>query len=164
MMRHPHTVLGLGDGGAHVGMICDGSFPTSMLTHWTRDRTRGDQLSLAEAVRAQTWDTARAYGLHDRGLLRPGLKADLNLIDHARLRLHPPVMAHDLPAGGKRLMQKADGYVATLVSGVVIQRDGQPTGAMPGRLVRGTCGIEAGQAAGSATSVQPGDRTRGGSA
>ncbi len=172
MMRHPHTVLGLGDGGAHVGMICDGSFPTSMLTHWTRDRTRGDQLSLAEAVRAQTWDTARAYGLHDRGLLRPGLKADLNLIDHARLRLHPPVMAHDLPAGGKRLMQKADGYVATLVSGVVIQRDGQPTGAMPGRLVRGTCGIEAGQvagqpagqAAGSATSVQPGDRTRGGPA
>ncbi|MGC6498702.1 MAG: N-acyl-D-amino-acid deacylase family protein [Henriciella sp.] len=137
MMRHPHTVLGLGDGGAHVGMICDGSFPTSMLTHWTRDRTRGPQLGLAEAVRAQTWDTARAYGLQDRGLLRPGFKADLNLIDHTRLRLHPPKMVHDLPAGGKRLMQEAEGYVATLVSGIVIQRDGQPTGALPGRLVRG---------------------------
>ncbi len=137
MMLDDNTVLGLGDGGAHVGMICDGSFPTSMLTHWTRDRTRGDLLDLAWVVKAQSWDTARAYGLHDRGVLRPGYKADLNLIDFDGLTLHHPTIENDLPAGGKRLVQKADGYVATIVSGVVIQQDGTPTGALPGKLVRG---------------------------
>lgn len=137
MMQHDNTVLGLGDGGAHVGMICDGSFPTSMLTHWTRDRTRGDQLDLAWVVKAQTKDTAEAYGLFDRGVIAPGYKADINLIDHAGLRLHHPTIENDLPAGGKRLVQKADGYVATIVSGTIIQQNGQPTGALPGKLVRG---------------------------
>lgn len=137
MMRHPNTVLGLGDGGAHVGMICDGSFPTSMLTHWTRDRTRGDLLDLAWVIKAQTRDTALAYGLSDRGLLAEGFKADINLIDYERLRLGHPSIAYDLPAGGKRLVQPVEGYVATFVNGVAIQKDGQPTGALPGRLVRG---------------------------
>ena len=137
MMKHPNTVLGLADGGAHVGMICDGSFPTSMLTHWTRDRTRGDKLSIEWVIRAQCLETARAYGMHDRGLLAPGYKADLNIIDYEGLTLHHPYMVHDLPAGGKRLAQDADGYVATIVSGVVIQENGNPTGALPGKLVRG---------------------------
>ena len=137
MMRHPHTVLGLGDGGAHVGMICDGSFPTSMLTHWTRDRTRGEKLPLEWVVKAQSRDTAAAVGLHDRGLLKPGYKADLNVIDHARLTLHRPQVAYDLPAGGRRLVQHADGYEATIVSGAVTYRNGQPTGALPGKLIRG---------------------------
>ncbi len=137
MMQHDNTVLGLGDGGAHVGMICDGSFPTSMLTHWTRDRQRGARLDLAWVIKAQSWDTARAYGLHDRGLLKPGYKADLNLIDYDGLTLHHPTIEDDLPAGGKRLVQRADGYKATIVSGIVIQQDGRPTGALPGKLVRG---------------------------
>jgi N-acyl-D-aspartate/D-glutamate deacylase len=137
MMRHPHTVLGLGDGGAHVGMICDGSFPTSMLTHWTRDRTRGAKLPLEWVIKAQSRDTATAVGLHDRGLLKPGYKADLNVIDHARLTLHRPKVAYDLPAGGRRLVQYADGYEATVVSGAVTYRNGKPTGALPGKLIRG---------------------------
>ena len=137
MMQHPDTILGLGDGGAHVGMICDGSFPTFMLTHWTRDRTRGDKLSLPWVVKAQSADTARAVGLRDRGLLHPGYKADLNVIDYDHLSLPAPEMVHDLPAGGKRLVQRARGYVATVVSGQVVYRDGEHTGALPGRLVRG---------------------------
>ncbi|MDZ4869460.1 MAG: amidohydrolase family protein [Alphaproteobacteria bacterium] len=137
MMRHPHTVLGLGDGGAHVGMICDGSFPTSMLTHWTRDRTRGAKLPLEWVIKAQSRDTAAAVGLHDRGLLKPGYKADLNVIDHARLTLHRPKVAYDLPAGGRRLVQYADGYEATVVSGAVTYRNGKATGALPGKLIRG---------------------------
>jgi len=137
MMSHPLTVLGLGDGGAHVGMICDGSFPTSMLTHWTRDRTRGPRLKLEQVIKAQCRDTARAVGLADRGLLKPGLRADINVIDYDRLVLHRPTVAHDLPAGGRRLVQKADGYDATLVAGVPTYRHGEPTGALPGRLVRG---------------------------
>jgi N-acyl-D-aspartate/D-glutamate deacylase len=137
MMRHPHTVLGLGDGGAHVGMISDGSFPTSMLTHWTRDRTRGPKLALEWVVKAQTADTARAVGLDDRGYLRRGYKADVNVIDYDRLTLHAPEVAYDLPAGGRRLVQRAEGYAATIVSGAVVYRDGEPTGALPGRLVRG---------------------------
>ena len=127
MMRHPNTILGLGDGGAHVGMICDGSFPTSMLTHWTRDRTRGPKLPLEWVIKAQCRDTATAVGLHDRGLLKPGYKADLNIIDYDRLTLHRPGVAYDLPAGGRRLVQRADGYVATIVSGAVTYRDGKPT-------------------------------------
>ncbi len=137
MMRHPHTILGLGDGGAHVGMICDGSFPTSMLTHWTRDRTRGEKLPLEWVIKAQCRDTATAVGLHDRGLLKPGYKADLNIIDYERLTLHRPGVAYDLPAGGRRLVQRADGYVATIVSGAVTYRNGEPTAALPGKLIRG---------------------------
>lgn len=136
MLTHRDTVSGLSDGGAHVGTICDASFPTSMMTHWTRDRTRGPRLSLAEAVALQTSKTASAVGLSDRGLIRPGLRADLNVIDHARLTLHGPEVSYDLPAGGRRLLQRAEGYRHTLVAGVETYRDGAETGALPGRLVR----------------------------
>jgi N-acyl-D-aspartate/D-glutamate deacylase len=137
MMQNPNTVLGLGDGGAHVGMICDGSFPTYMLTHWTRDRTRGEKLSLPFVIKAQTQDTARAVGLKDRGVLKPRYKADVNIIDYEHLHLHAPKVAYDLPAGGRRLTQRADGYVMTIVSGEIIFKNGVPTGAHPGKLVRG---------------------------
>lgn len=137
MLTHAHTVPGLSDGGAHVGMICDGSFPTSLLTHWTRDRTRGPKLALETAIRMQCADTAKIVGLADRGRLIPGLRADLNVIDYDRLSLKSPQVAHDLPAGGRRLIQRAEGYVATIVGGEVTYRDGEPTGALPGRLLRG---------------------------
>ncbi|KRB51038.1 MAG: amidohydrolase family protein [Pseudomonadota bacterium] len=137
MLNHRDTVPGLSDGGAHVGMICDGSFPTSNLTHWTRDRTRGPKLSLEAMVRMQTHDTAQAVGLHDRGLIQPGYRADLNVIDYDGLTLKAPSVAYDLPAGGRRLVQRADGYVATIVAGEITYRDGEPTGALPGRLLRG---------------------------
>ena len=137
MLRHRDTVPGLSDGGAHVGMICDGSFPTSLLTHWTRDRTRGPKLTVEQAVRMQAADTAALIGLHDRGRIHVGLRADINIIDYDNLRLHPPEVAYDLPAGGRRLIQRATGYVATIVAGQVTYRDGEPTGALPGRLVRG---------------------------
>ncbi|HEY2660156.1 MAG TPA: amidohydrolase family protein [Caulobacteraceae bacterium] len=137
MLTHAHTVPGLSDGGAHVGMICDGSFPTSLLTHWTRDRTRGPKLKLETAVRMQTADTAAIVGLFDRGRIAPGLRADLNVIDYDRLTLRSPQVAYDLPAGGRRLIQRAEGYVATIVAGAVTYRDGEPTGALPGRLLRG---------------------------
>ena len=137
MLRHRDTVPGLSDGGAHVGMICDGSFPTSLLTHWTRDRTRGPKLTVEQAVRMQAADTAALIGLHDRGRIHVGLRADINIIDYDNLRLHPPEVAYDLPAGGRRLIQRATGYVATIVAGHVTYRDGEPTGALPGRLVRG---------------------------
>jgi N-acyl-D-amino-acid deacylase len=138
MMRHPGSVLGLGDGGAHCGTICDGSYPTFMLTHWVRDRRRGERLTLPEAVKWLSHDTATAVGLHDRGRIAPGYKADLNVIDLDRLVLHAPEVAHDLPTGGRRLVQRAHGYRATIVNGAVVYRDGVPTGALPGRLVRGT--------------------------
>lgn len=137
MMRHRDTVMGLGDGGAHYGYICDASFPTYLLTHWARDRARGERLPLPWVVKAQTRDPAVAVGLLDRGVLAPGYKADVNLIDFDRLRLHPPEIVHDLPAGGRRLSQRADGYRATIVSGAVTYRDGVATGDLPGRLVRG---------------------------
>lgn len=137
MMRHPGAVLGLGDGGAHCGTICDGSYPTFMLTHWVRDRTRGERLPLPLVVQWLSHDTARAVGLQDRGIIAPGYRADLNLFDPARLRLHAPQVVHDLPSGGRRLVQRADGYAATVVGGTVVYRDGLPTGALPGRLVRG---------------------------
>ncbi len=137
MIVHPHSVPGLSDGGAHVGMICDGSFPTTMLTHWTRDRTRGPKLALADVVRMQTRDTARTLGLNDRGMIAPGYRADLNVIDYDALALHAPAVAYDLPSGGRRLIQKASGYRATIVAGQVTYRDGEATGALPGRLVRG---------------------------
>jgi N-acyl-D-aspartate/D-glutamate deacylase len=137
MLRHPYTVVGLGDGGAHCGSICDGSYPTYLLTHWSRDRTRGARLPLEFVVRRYTRAPAELIGLCDRGLIAPGLKADINLIDHANLYLSPPSIVHDLPAGGRRLMQTAKGYVATIVSGeVVIDRD-EHTGALPGALLRG---------------------------
>ena len=137
MMRHPGAVLGLGDGGAHCGTICDGSYPTFMLTHWVRDRRRGERLPLPEVVKWLSHDTARAVGLGDRGVIAPGYKADLNIFDPARLQLHAPEVVHDLPNGGRRLVQRAEGYAATIVSGTVVHRDGVPTGALPGRLVRG---------------------------
>jgi len=143
MMMHRDTVPGLSDGGAHVGMICDGSFPTSLLTHWTRDRVRGPKLSLPFVVKQQAADTAALVGLGDRGMILPGLRADLNVIDYANLTLLAPEVAHDLPAGGRRLMQRADGYVATIVAGQITYRDGEPTGALPGRLVRGARGTPA---------------------
>ncbi|MBI2169939.1 MAG: amidohydrolase family protein [Actinobacteria bacterium] len=137
MMLHEHTVLGLSDGGAHCGAICDASFPTTLLTLWARDRTRGERLPLEWVVRAQTRETAEAVGLCDRGLVAPGFKADLNVIDFDNLELPPPRIVHDLPAGGKRLTQGARGYTATVCSGTVTFREGEPTGALPGRLVRG---------------------------
>ena len=137
MMRHPATVLSLSDGGAHCGVICDASFPTYMLTHWVRDRSRGERLSLEEVVRMQTHDTARLYGLNDRGVLAPGMKADVNVIDLDRLRILAPEMVFDLPAEGRRMIQRAEGYRATVVNGVVTFENGEATGEMPGRLVRG---------------------------
>ena len=136
LIRRDDVVLGLGDGGAHYGMICDASYPTFVLAHWARDRPTG-RLSVAEAVRLLTSVPARVAGLADRGRIAVGYKADLNVIDHAGLTLHKPVIAHDLPAGGRRLDQTADGYVATIVSGEVIATDGVPTSARPGRLIRG---------------------------
>jgi N-acyl-D-aspartate/D-glutamate deacylase len=137
MMDSPATLPGLSDGGAHVGMICDGSFTTTMLTHWARDRTRGPKLPLEYLIHRQTRMTARWMGLDDRGLIAPGYRADLNVIDFANLKLHLPEVLHDLPTGGRRLMQRASGYTATLLAGQVTHRDGDPTGAKPGRLVRG---------------------------
>jgi N-acyl-D-aspartate/D-glutamate deacylase len=137
MIKNPNTLFGLSDGGAHVGAICDVSVPTYMLTHWCRDRTRGERLNLPFVVRSQTRDTAEAVGLLDRGVVAQGYKADLNIIDMARLQLKAPHMIYDLPAGARRLMQEAEGYVATLVSGQVVYREGEHTGALPGRLVRG---------------------------
>jgi N-acyl-D-aspartate/D-glutamate deacylase len=130
-------VLGLGDGGAHLGTICDASFPTHMLTHWTRDRRRGARLPVETVIQWHTRDTARAVGLCDRGVLARGFKADVNIIDYDRLRLRAPRIVRDLPAGGGRLMQKVEGYRYAIVSGEVTYVDGQPTSALPGRLVRG---------------------------
>jgi N-acyl-D-aspartate/D-glutamate deacylase len=135
-LPHPHVVCGLGDGGAHYGFICDASYPTHALAHWTRDRNHG-RFSVEQMVHLLSRRTAETIGLMDRGLIAPGHRADINIIDYERLRLHPPEMRFDLPAGGKRLHQRADGYVATLVGGVTIAENGEPTGARPGRLVRG---------------------------
>ena len=134
--RHPHTRMGLSDGGAHCGAICDGGMPTFMLTHWTRDRTRGPKLPLELIVHRQTAQTAALYGLTDRGVITPGRRADLNLIDYDNLSFGPPRMAYDLPAGGRRLVQKASGYVGTWVAGVQTVDHDEFTGAMPGRLLR----------------------------
>lgn len=136
MIEHPHTVMGLSDGGAHSGTICDASFPTTLIQHWGRDRTRGPKLPLEDLVKKQTSETAALVGLLDRGVLAPGYKADVNVIDFERLTLHPPTIVNDLPAGGRRLVQRADGYDVTLVSGAVAFRDGEPTGSLKGRLLR----------------------------
>jgi N-acyl-D-aspartate/D-glutamate deacylase len=134
-MQDPAAVVGLADGGAHCGAICDASIPTYVLTHWARDRTRGPRLALEDAVRRLTSQPAALYGLHDRGRLTPELRADINIIDMRSLRLHAPRAVADLPAGGTRLLQDASGYRATIVAGSVTRRDGQETGARPGRLV-----------------------------
>ncbi len=136
MMRDPESVIGLGDGGAHYGLICDSSYPTTMIAFWTRDRD-GERVSLPWAVKALSADNADLLGFGDRGRLVGGLKADVNIIDHARIAMNRPRASYDLPGGGRRLVQDAEGYRATIVGGVVIQRDGRPTGARPGRLVRG---------------------------
>jgi N-acyl-D-amino-acid deacylase len=136
MLLHPRTVLGLSDGGAHCGIICDASLPTFMLSHWARDRSRGERLPLEWLVANQTSATAALHGLDDRGLLAPGRLADVNLIDFEALRLEAPRMVFDLPASGRRLVQRAEGYRATLKSGQVTWQDGESTGALPGRLLR----------------------------
>lgn len=136
-LQHPRTMMSLADGGAHCGYICDVSMPTYMLTHWARDRSRGPTLPLELMVQRQTRDTARIYGLNDRGLLQPGYIADINIIDFDRLRIPPPFVAFDLPAGGRRLVQTAEGYQATLKAGETIMEAGQRTGALPGKLLRG---------------------------
>ena len=136
MIEHPFTIPGLSDGGPHVGAICDASFPTTLLAHWGRDRTQG-LISIPHLVKKQTADSARFVGLHDRGLLAPGYRADINVIDFERLNVHRPTVHADLPAGGSRLMQRADGYVHTIVKGVGIYENGAATGELPGRLVRG---------------------------
>jgi N-acyl-D-aspartate/D-glutamate deacylase len=137
MMMHPAGVLGLSDGGAHCGMICDASYPTFLLTHWARDRHRGEKLPLEYVIRKQSRDTAHLFGLTDRGTIEAGKKADINVVDMDALRLHPAAMAFDLPAGGHRILQGASGYAATIVSGTVTRRNDVDTGARPGRLVRG---------------------------
>lgn len=136
LLHRDDVVLGLGDGGAHYGMICDASYSTYFLAHWARDRKSG-RFTVSEAVRELTAVPARVAGLFDRGRIGVGYKADLNVIDHSALRLHKPIIIHDLPAGGRRLDQRADGYVATVVSGEIIAERGVPTAARPGRLVRG---------------------------
>ena len=136
MLEHPATVPGASDGGAHCGLICDASFPTYLLTHWARDRQRGPRIPIERAVALQTSATAATYGLDDRGRLAPGLLADVNVIDHNHLRLHPPRMVHDLPAGGRRLLQDVDGYRATVKSGEVTFENGEWTGTRPGRILR----------------------------
>lgn len=136
MLLHKDTVPGLGDGGAHVGTICDASFVTTLLTHWGRDRSRGERIDLPTLIKRQTRDTARAVDLHDRGVLAPGMKGDVNVIDFDNLNNRAPEIVHDLPAGGARLEQKADGFIATVVSGEVTYERGEPTDALPGRLLR----------------------------
>jgi N-acyl-D-amino-acid deacylase len=136
LLKHPNAIMGLGDGGAHYALICDASYPTFVLQHWVRDRS-GERMALETAVKGMTSEPAKLMGLHDRGLLRPGYKADINVIDLANLRLQAPRATHDLPAGGTRLDQGADGYVSTFVAGKCIARNGTPTGTFPGHLVRG---------------------------
>jgi N-acyl-D-aspartate/D-glutamate deacylase len=137
MILHPNAALGLSDGGAHCGAICDASIPTFMLTHWARDRDRGEKLPLELVVQKQSRDTARLYGLNDRGVVVPGYRADLNVIDFDALSLALPELVHDLPGGARRLIQRADGYRCTFVAGEETMRDGEETGARPGKLVRG---------------------------
>jgi N-acyl-D-amino-acid deacylase len=140
VLAHPHTRNGLSDAGAHCGAICDGGTPTFMLTHWVRDRSRGPRLALEHVVHRQTRQSALLYGLADRGLVAPGYKADLNVIDLDALRFDRPRMAYDLPAGGRRLVQRGSGYAATVCSGTLTVADDEFTGDLPGLLVRGPQG------------------------
>jgi N-acyl-D-aspartate/D-glutamate deacylase len=136
MLTHPYTVPGLGDGGAHVGMICDGSFTSTLLQHWVRDRSQG-RLPIEFVFQKQSRDTARTVGLNDRGVLAPGYRADIIVVDMDGLRMHRPEIIHDLPGGERRMRQEVDGYRHTFVAGVETYHDGIPTGALPGRLIRG---------------------------
>jgi N-acyl-D-aspartate/D-glutamate deacylase len=136
MLAHDATIVGLGDGGAHVGILSDASALSTMLAHWTRDR-KGERFALPWAVKRITRDSAQAIGLHDRGVVANGYKADLNVIDYDRLRVRAPEVVYDLPAGGRRLIQRANGYDVTIVSGTPVSRNGEATGALPGRLIRG---------------------------
>jgi N-acyl-D-amino-acid deacylase len=140
MLLHPNAALGLSDGGAHCGVMCDASNPTFMISHWARDRSRGERLPLELAVQKMTRDTARLFGLGDRGVLAPGFKGDLNVVDYDNLQLALPEMVFDLPGGARRLVQRAEGYVATVVSGEVTLDHGEDTGARPGQLLRGARG------------------------
>lgn len=137
MLDHPYTFSGLGDAGAHCGALCDASFPTTLIQHWGRDRSRGDQIPLQTLVKMQTSETATQLGLLDRGVLKPGYKADINVIDFEGLTLHEPEIAYDLPANGRRLIQKATGYEHTIISGKVAFRNGESTGELNGKLIRG---------------------------
>jgi N-acyl-D-amino-acid deacylase len=137
MLVHPSTVLGLGDGGAHCGILCDASLPSYMLSHWVRDRSRGERLGLEQAVHLQTRRTAALYGFDDRGLLAPGYLADVNVIDFDALAIEAPEIVYDLPAGGRRVIQRSRGYAATVKRGVVVRQDDESTGERPGRLLRG---------------------------
>ncbi|MFN8026079.1 MAG: amidohydrolase family protein [Acidimicrobiia bacterium] len=137
MLLHPATVVGLADGGAHVATICDASMPTTMLTQWARDRSRGERIPVEQVVKLQCADTAALYGLHDRGVIAPGKLADLNVIDFDRLNVRRPELVHDLPGGAPRLLQRADGYVATFKRGVAVLEGDECTGAQPGGVVRG---------------------------
>ena len=136
-MERPNALFGLSDGGAHCGVLCDASAPTYMLAYLTRDRTRGPKLPVELAVHKMTQDTASAYGMTDRGVVAPGYRADLNVIDYDKLRLHDPELVYDLPAGGKRIIQRSEGYIATICRGEITFESGEHTGAMPGRVVRG---------------------------
>jgi len=136
LLTHPATLLGLGDAGAHCGYICDASYPTYLIKHWARDRTRGPKLPIEFLVHAQTQRNVRALGMFDRGALVLGMKADINIIDYEKLDLSNPKMVNDLPAGGRRLIQKASGYVSTMVNGQVVMEHGEPTGQLPGQLIR----------------------------
>ena len=138
MMTHEHAAVALGDGGAHYGFVCDAGYPSFVLTYWTKQAAPGQRLSLEWAVNAMSHRPAAMIGMDDRGLIAEGKKADLNIIDFDNMTLHKPEIVYDLPAGGRRLWQRVDGFDATIVSGVVTQRNGEPTGALPGRLVRGT--------------------------
>jgi N-acyl-D-aspartate/D-glutamate deacylase len=136
MLLHPTSAWGLGDGGAHCGTTCDASTPTYMLAHWARDRDH-DRLPVEWIVRKMTHDTARLFGLTDRGTLEPGMLGDVNLVDFDEVRLHAPELVHDLPSGARRFIQRSDGWVATVKRGEVIMRDGDDQGARPGGLLRG---------------------------
>lgn len=136
-LQRKNSVFGLSDGGAHCGVLCDASVPTYMLAYMSRDRTKGPLLPIEFTVHKMTQDTARLYGMYDRGVIAPGYNADFNVIDFDQLALSQPEMVYDLPAGGKRIIQKASGYTATIKSGEVTYENGEHTGAMPGRLVRG---------------------------
>ena len=137
MLLSPHTIMGLSDGGAHCGAICDASFPTTTMSHWGRTRTRGERLPVELLVHHLTQRTASHVGWLDRGVVAPGYLADLNVIDFERLSLRLPELVFDLPGDARRLVQKADGYVATITTGQITFENGEPTGARPGRVVRG---------------------------
>ena len=136
MLNHPYSISGLGDAGAHCGAISDASFPTTLIQHWGRDRKRGKKIPLEKLISMQTLETSRLLGITDRGVLKEGYKADINVIDFENLTLHEPEVLHDLPAGGRRLVQRASGYEYTIVSGQIAFKDGESTGALNGRLIR----------------------------